>query len=137
MSIHDEFATDQKKEIEGAKISLSPNKDGTIPAFFVAATVRTNSKYQKALEAATKPYRGNISAMGNEGAEKLYRKVFIDTILKGWEHVQDEKGNEISFSKESAEALFIKYPRLYDKLQSEAGDIENFKEAQQEIESGN
>lgn len=137
MSILEQLETDPKKENEGVAIEFPPNKDGSIPTFIIAATSRANQKYAKELERVTRPYKGNLSALGNEGAERLFREVFAKTVLKGWKNVKEKDGTEIPYSYDAAIKLLERLPRLYDKLSAEAAEIENFKAAVREDESGN
>lgn len=137
MSLYDQYATDAKKEAEGVEVTFPPNEDGSVPTFILAATSKSNQKYAKALDAATKPYRRNMDAMKPETAEALYRDVFVKTVLKGWRNVQDRDGNDIPYSNENAVKLFTDLPRLYDDLNSRAGSIDLFREAQREEEAGN
>lgn len=136
-SLFDQFETNAAKEANGVEVEFAPNRDGTVPTFIVAATSKANTKYAKALNKATKPYRRNMDAMADEHAEAIYKDVFVKTVLKGWRNVQDRDGNQISFSVENALALFEKLPRLYDELVQRAGSIELFREAQREDEAGN
>lgn len=137
MSLYDQYGTDAKKEVEGVEVTFPPNADGTVPTFIVAATSKNNQKYAKALEQATKPYRRNMDAMKPETAEALYKEVFVKTVLKGWRNVQDRDGANIEYSREAALKLFEDLPRLYDDLNSRAGSIDLFREAQKEDEAGN
>lgn len=148
MSLFDLYGTDEKKEVEGVEVTFPPNDDGSVPVFIIAATSKSNQKYSKALENATKPWRRNIEAMGSQNAERIYREVFVKTVLKGWKNVQvpqklvehfegvAESGN-IPFNEKNAVALFEKLPRLYDDLTQRAGSVELFREAQREEEAGN
>ena len=36
MSLFDQFETDTAKEIEGVPVKYAPNKDGTVPTFFLS-----------------------------------------------------------------------------------------------------
>lgn len=137
MSLFDLYGTDEKKEVEGVEVTFPPNEDGSVPTFVIAATSKSNQKYSKALELATKPWRRNIESMGTENAERIYREVFAKHVIKGWRNVQDKDGTEIPFSVENAMELFKKLPRLYDDLTQRAGSIELFREAQREEEAGN
>jgi hypothetical protein len=137
MSLFEQFETDSKKESEGAEVTFPPNKDGSIPTFIIAATSRNNQKYAKALDRATKPYRRNLDAMGDANAERIYREVFVTTVLKGWKNVQNADGSEIPFSIENANILFDKLPRLYNVLNERANSIELFQDQQREAEAGN
>lgn len=129
MSLSSNFATDSKKENDGVKILLPPNEDGSIPSVTIARAGRSNKRYSKALETATKPYRRQIDmgTLDNDVAEKMFLKVFAETIVRDWEFMQDEPGINIPFSKENSLKLLEKYPELYDYLQKEANAFSTFR----------
>lgn len=138
MSMYSVYSTDADKETKGVRMEVAPNEDGSVPVFIVAAMSKANVSYSKAMEEATRPYRNvGIQAMGNKLAEKVFLETFVGHCLKGWENVQDESGQTLTFSKENAIKLFEKLPRLYDDLVSRAGSVELFREAQREEEAGN
>jgi len=137
MSLFDQYETSPTKEIDGVPVQFAPNDDGTVPTFIIAATSKTNARYAKALDSATKPWRRNMDAIGNEKAESLYRDVFIKTVLKGWSNVQDRDGKDIPYSQQAAIDLFKRLPRLYDAIVDQAGSIEIFKEEAREGEAKN
>lgn len=148
MSLFDLYGTDEKKEVEGVEVTFPANEDGSVPTFIIAATSKSNQKYSKALENATKPWRRNIEAMGAENAERIYREVFVKTVLKGWRNVQVPQkiaehfegvaeAGDIPFNQKNAIVLFEKLPRLYDDLTQRAGSIELFRDARREEEAGN
>ncbi len=143
MSIESQFGTNTKKEAEGVEIPLSPNKDGTVPTFIVAATSRSNTPYAKSLEKATKPFRraGKVVGLDDAVADKLYKETFCKTVLKGWRNVQvkDENGELIVlvYNYENAVKLMNDFPRLYDYLSEEAGSIERFQDEVREEEAKN
>jgi hypothetical protein len=118
-------------------IELAPNKDGSIPTFKLASMGKANRAYTKALDKATKPYRSNINGMGNDLAESIFMKVFVATVLKDWQNVQQKDGSAIPFSEPNAIELFKKLPRLYDDLQEKAKSVELFKAEEQEADAKN
>lgn len=137
MSLFRQYGTDAKKEQEGVKVELLPNDDGSIPTFVLAATSKANVKYTKALNKATKPYRRNMDAVSDEHAERIFKDVFIEHVLKDWQNVQENDGSPIQYSREAALSLFERLPRLYDALIDRANSLELFRDEQREGEAGN
>ena len=136
-----QFKTNEDLEVNGVKIEFHEaiNEDGTVPTFIISRMGKANKAYTKALEAATRPYRRQIElgTMKNEVAEKLFKSVFIDTVLKGWENVRDEKDDALEFSKESALGLLEALPDVYERLQEEAKLASNFRDNALEAEAKN
>lgn len=139
MSLYTQFKTNAAKEVEGVEIQYGPNEDGTIPTFVISRMGKSNKRYTKALEAATRPYRRQIElgTMNNDTAESLFLGVFVDTVLKGWRNVKDETGNEIPFGKETAIKVLSDLPELYDDLQEKAKSASLFREEALEDEAKN
>jgi len=137
MSLFDQYETDAKKEQEGVEVPLLPNTDGSVPTFVLAATSKTNSKYTKALNKATKPYRRNMDAVSDEHAESIYQDVFVKHVLKSWRNVQERDGTVIEYNPANAVALFKRLPRLYDALIERANSLELFRDAEREGDAGN
>ena len=141
MSLYKQFATNTDKEIEGIEVQMTEaeNEDGSIPTFVVSRMGKSNKRYSKALEAATRPYRRQIElgTMNNDKAEEIFMGVFVDTVLKGWKNVRDESGAELPFNKQSATKLFKDLPEVYERLQEEAKLSANFRDAALEEEVKN
>ena len=141
MSLYKQFATNSEKEMEGVEVQMTEaeNEDGSIPTFVVSRMGKSNKRYSKALEAATRPYRRQIElgTMNNDKAEEIFMGVFVDTVLKGWKNVRDENGAELPFNKQSATKLFKDLPEVYERLQEEAKLSANFREASLEEEAKN
>lgn len=130
--LHKQFKTNSTKEVEGVRIEFpeAQNDNGTIPTFIISRMGKANPVYSKALEAVTRPYRRQVElgTMKNEVAENLFKKVFVDTVLKGWENVQDESGEALEFTEENALNLIKELPDVYERLQVEAGLASNFRD---------
>lgn len=141
MSLYKQFYVSEQKEIEGVEVKIydACNDDGTIPTFILSRMGRTNKRYTKALEAAARPYRrqSELGVMDNDKAEEILMNVFVDSVLRGWEHVQDRKGKEVKFTKEAAIGLFKDLPDLFDRLQEEAKQLANFRDDALEAEAKN
>ena len=141
MSLYKQFATNTEKEIEGIEVQMTEaeNDDGSIPTFVVSRMGKSNKRYSKALEAATRPYRRQIElgTMNNDKAEEIFMGVFVDTVLKGWKNVRGEDGKPLEFSKASAVKLLSELPDVYERLQEEAKLSANFRDAALEEEVKN
>lgn len=136
-----QFKTNSAKESAGVEIEFAEaqNDDGTIPTFTISRMGKSNKAYAKALEAATRPFRRQVElgTLKNEVAEPLFLGVFVDTILKGWKNVQDEKGVEIPFTKENAIRLMNELPDVYERLQEESKIASNFRDNNLQEEAKN
>jgi hypothetical protein len=132
MSLYKQFATNSEKEMEGVEVQMTEaeNEDGSIPTFVVSRMGKSNKRYSKALEAATRPYRRQIElgTMNNDKAEEIFMGVFVDTVLKGWKNVRGEDGKPLEFSKAAAVKLFTDLPEVYERLQEEAKLASNFRD---------
>jgi hypothetical protein len=124
------FATDEKLEMDGVWIEYGLNDAGLPIRFRIARAGGRNTEYAKALERATRPYRRAIQTgtIDPKIAENIYMRVFVDSVLLGWENVQDKDGTVIPFSRESAIDLFRRLPALYDDLREQAGSLAIFRE---------
>lgn len=139
MSIYNQFATDKEKETEGVVVPYSANEDGSVPSFKIARMGKSNKKYTKAMERATRPYRRQVElgALSEEVSEKILLGVFVDTILLGWENVLDRDGNKIPYNRDNAMKVMTDLPDLYADLQAQASSAAQFREEQREAEAKN
>lgn len=128
MSIFNTFAIDANKESNGVPITFDPNKDGTIPTFYVARQSRGNKRFQKAVRQVQKPYTRQIAAkkLSDDVAEVLVKEAFIKGCLIGWSNIKDQDGNEIPFNEQAANELFDKLPDLLDVLMEESTNNANY-----------
>ncbi len=146
MSLRKTFKTDKSAETDGVWITvgLHNNKPQEIK---ISRMTRSNKRYQKALEEATRPHS---SAIQNETLEeelggKLLREVFADTIILDWRNVPkseltgveaDDKV-DLPFSRENVLALFEELPDLYDDWESKAKKSAAFREKEKEANAKN
>lgn len=135
------YGTNKDAENNGTPIPFedAENDDGTIPTFIVARASKTNTAYTKALDLATRPYRRQIElkTFKNDDADRIMLDVFLSTVLKGWDNVQDAQGNSIGYSPEAARKLMTEYPDIYARLNEESGNRVNYTAAIKEEEAKN
>lgn len=134
MSIYKQFETDKQRQAQGTPIEMSPNEDGTKPIFFVAHASKANEEWARSFERHSRPYKAQIrlKTMEQRDWEEISRQVFLDAILKGWTDVQDREGKLIEYNRKNAEKLMAELPALYQQLEEESNNLENFKATVQE-----
>jgi hypothetical protein len=139
MSLYQQFGVNPVKVEQGVEIKFGKNDDGTIPTFIVARAARSNKTYKKGLEVAMRPYRRQIEleTLADSTADEVLMDVFLDTILKGWQHVQDENGVPLAFNKENAKKLFTDLPDLYEQLLNDSQRVALFREDAIEADAKN
>ncbi|QZA70458.1 tail assembly chaperone [Erwinia phage AH03] len=139
MSLYKNFGTNAELESKGIELEYGLNDDGSVIKFTIARSAKSNKKYQKAMETTFKPYRRQmqLNTMPEETASRLMLEVFVTTILKGWENVQDEAGNDLAFNKDNAMKLLTDLPELFDDLQEKAGNVANFRDETLEEDAKN
>lgn len=142
MGLRSTHKTDSKAEVEGVWIEVDVNDHNGNPIeILVAHMGRTNKTYTKHLDKVTKPYSASIQndSLPTEIGDKLLRKVFIDTILKGWKNLptSDLTGDEdddslLEYSPENAMKLFEELPGVYDHWEEVSKKKATFREKERE-----
>lgn len=130
LNVFNMYATDEKAEVEGTIMEVGEAK-------LTIARIG-NKKYSRKL---SKLYERNRKALErkDDAADALSDKVMIDvlseTVLLGWEGIDDENGKPMPYSKENAVKLLgLKdFRKLIMEL---AGDESEFKLVK-EAEAGN
>lgn len=139
MSLFDQFETNAEKEAEGVEVVYAPNKDGTIPTFTLSRMGKSNKRYSKMLDKASKPYARQLQlgTLDEATAENLFMGVFVKTVLKGWKNVRGRDGKDLPFSVENALMVLKALPDLYEDLQDKARSAALFREETNEDDAGN
>jgi len=139
MSIFKTFKTDAKLETEGILIQYGENSKGAMEAFRIARAGGGNQRFEKTLTQRTKPYRRQIQtdAMDAKVSKRIFMEVFVDTVLLGWENIEDENGNPLAFNRDNALDLFTKLPDLFVDLAAQAGTQALFRAEVNEADAGN
>ena len=58
--------------------------------------------------------------MDNDVADKITKEVYAQTVVLGWENVEDENGEELEFSVANCIKLFTDLPELWSDIQQQA-----------------
>lgn len=139
MNLYNQFKTDETLETDGIFIEYGETADGKPIRIRIARAGGKNKAFTKALEKATRPHRKAIQtgSLDSATADKLYREVFVDTVVLGWENVTDENGKPLEFNRENALKVFTDLPDLFQDLRDQAANSALFREEVLEEDLGN
>jgi hypothetical protein len=147
MGLRSNYGTDRAKENDGVEILVDTNDHNGEPIVIIVSRMgRTNKRYSKALEEATRPHTAAIAneTLDNELGAKLLREVFVDTVLLGWKNLpkseltgDNKDTEELPFNRENALALFEALPDFYDVCEGHAKKTSNFRAEQRKVAAKN
>lgn len=139
MSLYKQYATDTNLEKTGIELQYGENANGGEIIIRVARAGGSNTAYTKRMEALVKPYRRQIQAetIDNKVLEKLVMQAFAETVVLGWENVEDRNGNLMEFNVANVIQLFTDLPDLFKDVQEQAQKAVLFREDILEVESKN
>lgn len=105
----------------------------------IARAGGSNLKFEKTLEFKTKPYKRMIQteSLDKKVSEKIMREVYAETVVLGWQNVQDETGAFVEFSPENAVKLFEALPDLFSDIVNQSNRQALFREAEIEADAKN
>lgn len=105
----------------------------------IARAGGANTAFTKRLDARIKPYRRQLQTetMDNGIAQKLMREVFAETVVLGWENVQDENGNDLEFNVPNCIKIFTDLPDWFADVQLQAQNGALFRADLRAADSGN
>lgn len=139
MSLYKTFGTDTALEKQGLFLEYGNNSKGEPVRIRIARAGGANVQYRKRMEALTKPIRKQIA---NETADveqlrAIVRQVFAETVVLGWEGVEDREGNALTYSTANVVKLFTDLPDLFDDVQEQAQRLALFRAEVQESDAKN
>ena len=139
MSLYSQFKTDEDLERKGVLLEYGLTEDGKPIRIRVARAGGSNRQYDKRMEAEVKPYRRMIQNETIEAAvvTRILRKVYAETVVLGWENVQDETGKDMPFNVDNCIKLFEDLPDLFRDLQEQAQKAALFRQEVREADAKN
>jgi len=130
MSLYKQFSTDKNLEKVGIVLEYGPNSKGEEIEIRIARAGGANKRYDTLLEVRLKPHRRQIQAetFSREQQEKIFLDVFAETVVLGWNNVEDADGNVMDFNKENVIKLFTDLPDLYEDVKAQSGKAALFRQ---------
>lgn len=134
MGTYGAFKTNAELEKRGIRFDL-----GSAGKFDLARAGGANTAFAKRFEALTKPHRRAIQTgtLDEEVASGILAQVYAEQVVRGWEGVTDENGNELAFTTENCIKLLKDLPDLFSTLRQCAEDASAYRDAVREADSGN
>jgi hypothetical protein len=129
MSLYTQFQTDESLEKTGILLEYGETAAGKPICIRIARAGGANKQYEKRLEAATKPIRRQLQNETAESAQlvRILRKVYAETVVLGWENVEDRDGKPIPFTVDNCIQLFTDLPDLFMDVQEQSRRAALFK----------
>lgn len=129
MGLYSAYKTDENLETSGVILTYGENSKGKKIGIKVARAGGSNKAFQRVLTAKTRPYRRQIdqNTMDNATMEGLLREVYADTIVLGWENVEDENDQAMECTRENIIKLFTDLPDLFTDVRTGATESAAFR----------
>jgi hypothetical protein len=139
MSLYKQFKTNDKLESDGILLQYGLDSKGQPVVIRVARAGPGNTKFQKLLDRKLKPFRRQLQmeSADEKVIEKVLIEVYAETIVLGWENVEDEKGLPILFNKANCIKLFNDLPDLFADVRDQAMKSSLFRAEILEGDAGN
>lgn len=137
MDIFKEFATDPKKELEGAWVEMAPAKDGEAPCEALLARMG-NRKYGRVLSKKIEENQSILDKKNDEAdakSDQIMAETYAETIWLGARGPWKYKGQSFTYSTQDATKLLLHadYRRRITEL---ASQFDTYRAAL-EVEQGN
>lgn len=139
MSLYTQFKTDKNLENEGVYLDYGMNSQDKPIRIRIARAGGANQAFARAYEQKTKPYRRQIQTdtLDPKVAERIILEVYAETVVLGWEGVEDENGDELPFNRDNCVKLFTDLPDLFADLQKTSQNIAVFRAEVREADAKN
>ncbi len=140
--LHKTFKSDGDLEKAGIILQYGTvTRDGKeVPVNIrIARAGGSNTKFDKVFENKTKPYKRLIQtdALDKKVSEKIMREVYAETVILGWDNVQDKNDKFLDFTLENVLTLITDLPDLFLDIVTQAQKQSLFREEIIEADSKN
>lgn len=117
-----QFKTDRKAELAGVWKAIGDGAE-------VLVARAGNPRHRMASRRAYRPHLAQVRAgtLDAEVSDRIEAEIIAETILLGWKGLQDERGQEIPFSRSAAAQLLTDYPDFRRLVADLADDMEAFR----------
>lgn len=142
MSLYSQFKTDSNLEQTGVVLDYGNFR------VTIARAGGANKKFERVLDAKTKPYRRAIQTetMDNKRGLEILREVYAEAVVldwqtkteKGWEKgIEAEDGKLLPVTVENILLTFNNLPDLFQDIQEQANKAALYRQSIREAESKN
>lgn len=136
--LYSQFKTSDNLEKTG--VWLQYGEEGGKPVRIrIARAGGGNVAYRKALDKVTRPHKKAIQmeTLSPEMNKKLLMEVYADTVILGWENINDENGTPMGFNRDNVMKLLGDLPDIFDDIVAQAQTMAIFRDEEKKADLGN
>ena len=139
MSLYKNFKTDESIEQSGVILEYGVTDDNRPIRIRIARAGGGNARFAKLLEQKLKPHRRQIQneSLDESVASSILREVYAETVILGWENVQDKDGKDLPFNKENCLQLLTDLPELFSDIREQSTKVALFRADIRELTAKN
>ena len=123
-NLYKRFKTDENAEKNGVWISYDEGVE-----FLLRRAGSANPHYRTAVDYHMGPYRRRFQngTVDEKKSRELMARVYADAVVADWKGVTDEAGNILECTKENVFKVLMDLRELFDSIQKDAGEIDQFR----------
>jgi hypothetical protein len=139
MSLYSQFKTDENVEKNGVILDYGPNSKGLPMQIRIARAGGTNIAFSKAFERHTKPYRRmfQTGTIDETLSQQVMREIYVDSVILGWENMEDENNEDLSFNADYVRKFLTDLPELLSDIIEQSKSVALFRTAIREADLKN
>lgn len=138
--LYESYETDPQLEVDGVHLEIGLSKTKKVVTIRVRRAGGANQQFAKVFEQKSKPYRRLMEipgALDPAVQERVMREVYAESVVVGWENVEDRNGSELPYNKANVLQLFTDLPDLFRRIVKETQDMDLFRREVVAAEAGN
>ncbi|MFZ4857906.1 MAG: hypothetical protein ACOYL3_16070 [Desulfuromonadaceae bacterium] len=127
MSLYSMFKTsDRREKEEGVVLDYGTAK------IRIARAGGSNRRYSDLLTKKLRPFKRQLEneTMDPDAGTRVMAEVYADTVILGWEGVQNAEGKNLDFNRDNVIKIMTDLPDLFRDIQEQALKMANFREAE-------
>lgn len=120
--LYQAFETNKDLESSGIELDYGKNSKGAPIRIKIARAGGANKRFAKVLDRLLRPYKRQLAndQLSDDVAKDVMIQAYADSVVLGWEGVEDREGNPMEFSRDNVVRLFNDLPELFLDVQQQS-----------------
>lgn len=120
--LYQAFETNKDLENSGIELDYGKNSKGAPIRIKIARAGGANKRFAKVLDRLLRPYKRQLAndQLSDDVAKDVMIQAYADSVVLGWEGVEDREGNPMEFSRDNVVRLFNDLPELFLDVQQQS-----------------
>lgn len=120
--LYQAFETNKDLESSGIELDYGKNSKGEPIRIKIARAGGANKRFAKVLDRLLRPYKRQLAndQLSDDVAKEVMIQAYADSVVLGWEGVEDREGNPMEFSRDNVVRLFNDLPELFLDVQQQS-----------------